>query len=224
MTDTPSDAWRLVKELSVVNAAILIGGGDPEAAAEERPRGFLPAFDALKSAILDSKLGARFAYPAHDARTALAGIGPNRWFLSREVISEIDPEAEQPVPYCYGVRIAYDPDWSATTIERTDLVQWLIENNFDRGFFFQVGEASEDDFMDPRHARFPAELALAVAAWRALNTPKGTGSVKSKIKRWMDENPSEWKGDRPLEDTAKERVATVANWDKKGGAPKSGNG
>ena len=56
-----------------------------------------------------------------------------------------------------------------------------------------------------------------MAAGKSIKT-----GAKVALKNWMSANLSEWKGDTPLSPEAKLRITTVANWKKKGGAPKTG--
>ena len=63
-------------------------------------------------------------------------------------------------------------------------------------------------------SNYPIELNFAIQAWQAVSTSQGKGKPKARIKKWLDENSG-------LSNEAKERIATVANWDKTGGATKT---
>jgi len=66
-------------------------------------------------------------------------------------------------------------------------------------------------------------LALAVAVWRALSQDKKFKSEpKNAISKWIEPNPTEWRGKNKLSESAKERIMTLVNWNQTGGAPKSG--
>ena len=67
---------------------------------------------------------------------------------------------------------------------------------------------------DNSKPNYPVELDFAVKAWQAVSTSEGKGKPKARIKKWLDENTE-------LSNEAKERIATVANWDKTGGATKT---
>ena len=68
---------------------------------------------------------------------------------------------------------------------------------------------------EEKHApNFPPELDFAVQAWRAVFTTEGKAKPKARIREWLDENTT-------LSNAAKERIATVANWDKTGGATRA---
>lgn len=68
---------------------------------------------------------------------------------------------------------------------------------------------------DPSDETYPRELDIAFQAWRyATNNQKSGKSPKHVIMEFMKQfYPKDLSGD------AMERIATVCNWDKKGGAP-----
>lgn len=59
---------------------------------------------------------------------------------------------------------------------------------------------------------YPSELDIAIRAWLAISATGGKGKPKQRIREWLNSNTTE------LSNEAKERISTVANWDKKGGA------
>jgi hypothetical protein len=59
---------------------------------------------------------------------------------------------------------------------------------------------------------YPPELAIAIEAWQAVSANDTKFKPKARIKKWLDDNYPR------LSNEAKERIATVANWDKTGGA------
>ena len=61
---------------------------------------------------------------------------------------------------------------------------------------------------------YPPELDLAMQAWEAVRNDKGKGKPKAKVKAWLDKNTK-------LSNEAKERISTVVNWDKTGGATRT---
>lgn len=66
---------------------------------------------------------------------------------------------------------------------------------------------------------YPPELDIALQAWRAVSATEGKGKPKARIIEWLGANPEVWKeaGRKPSNE-AKQRIATVANWEKEGGA------
>lgn len=75
----------------------------------------------------------------------------------------------------------------------------------------QIMETKIDDVTSQN---YPIELKFAIQAWQAVSTSEGKGKPKARIKKWLNENTE-------LSNEAKERIATVANWDKTGGATKT---
>lgn len=76
-------------------------------------------------------------------------------------------------------------------------------------------------YLDPSHPWSPAELRAAHDAWMAVTTdgnPKSSGTaVRAAIMKFLENHPTH----SALGTAAKERVCTVANWDKKGGAART---
>jgi hypothetical protein len=61
-----------------------------------------------------------------------------------------------------------------------------------------------------------------VKAWTALaSEQKFKSSPKATIESWIDANPDAWLGEGKLSMAAKERIVTLVNWKKTGGAPSS---
>ena len=76
-------------------------------------------------------------------------------------------------------------------------------------------------YLDPTHPLSAAELVAANEAWLAViqdGDPKNSGTaVRAAIMKFLNNHPTH----RSLGSAAKERVCTVANWDKKGGAART---
>lgn len=69
--------------------------------------------------------------------------------------------------------------------------------------------------LDSTSPTYPPELDMAIRAWVAISSTDGKGKPKKRIIDWLKmNNPS-------LSNEAMERIAVVANWDKKGGATAS---
>ncbi len=64
---------------------------------------------------------------------------------------------------------------------------------------------------------YPAELDMAMQAWRAVSKQRDPSmTVKQQLQAWLDQHYPK------VSDEAKERVATICNWAKKGGRPQQG--
>jgi hypothetical protein len=236
--------WRLASELSVVDCAILLTGNSPSVTDTESNGlndyalvkrtsghpGFDGYFEALKAAIRSGQLPARFKYPAqvgpgfaHKAVRDVVvvehgGIAQARRddFLLPLGDSFSDAWADKLV-------IEREPDWERATIDVEALKAWLRARGVRGGFFFTSDTAPTEDFMDSANDSFSAELALAVTVWRAVSKKDiRSKSPKEVIEEWIVRHPEAWIGDGALSNSAIERIATLVNWRKKGGAPTTG--
>lgn len=75
------------------------------------------------------------------------------------------------------------------------------------------GDSVPPEF-DEHSPTYPLELDLALQAWRAVSKRKEKGKPKARLRAWLNANTT-------LSNEAKERIATVANWDKLGGATRT---
>jgi len=118
--------------------------------------------------------------------------------------------------------IEKEPLWDKSMVDVEDLKRWLSSRGHTNNFFFanDADPASlANVFLDRNHPHFSPELALAVYAWQALKGEQELQrSPKQAISDWIDSNPEAWEGDTPLSNKAKERVITMLNWKKEGGA------
>lgn len=201
------DYWRLCDEFTVVQAALLIVGEDPAGTQEwvdqwnpnDRPSGYDAAKAALCHAVLSERLAARI------------------WIEQRQTWDSI---AECMVDY-----EGDEPDWKKTTINLDDLKQWLSSRGLNTGFFFPT-KKDQPDYLDPAHPRFAPKLAASVNAWLAMEdaSAKKGKSPKQALSKWLREHAAEFRlsdeEGKPNE-TGIEECAKVANWQDKGGAPKT---
>lgn len=112
-----------------------------------------------------------------------------------------------------------------TYLSVSSMKSWFQQRGFKPIFFFP-DTAETPDYLNPDHPRYAGKLAAAVNAWVNVTEVPGT-SPKQSLVRWLRENASQY----GLTDTegfpvAKsiEDIATVANWNPKGGAPKTPGG
>ena len=243
--DDPLYFWRLVPELTLVDAAILVAGGDPSVTDKERQglgtRSHLrggqenEAAFQLHSRVHSPEIGrSRKELPAHLRYKGRKGEerepSPEDpyWIVSpNELEAVIDPQRPHLTRISNSgtsIYIESEPDWGASSVDVIELRRWLNSRGHRSGFFFppDTRETTPDSFLEPSHDHFAPELALGVLAWRALESksvfPRGP---KAEIERWIDTNPDAWHGDVDLSVSAKERIVTVVNWRKSGGAPSS---
>jgi hypothetical protein len=195
----PLDYWRLCDELSVVQAALLIIGEDPSGiqnsgshlGPQSRPNGYEAVMAALTNAIKRESLPAR--------------------------IIEFEDEVGQSREV---------PDWHQTTVLVEDLRTWLRSRGITSGFFFPESPAGPE-YLSQLHPNYSPKLAAAVEAWKAVSSSdqlKRGRSVKQAMMVWLRQHANEFgltKEDGSPNERGIKDVAKIANWDTKGGAPKT---
>lgn len=214
------DFWRLCDELSVVQAALLIAGEDPSSIAEyvenwsaqDKPTGYEAAKSALKHAVLSGRINAIIRHASF----------PRGW-EEEPVEGERIIIHEDRRQYIFKA----EPDWHNTTILVDDLKAWLKERGFDSGFFFPTQQQGLPDYLNPHNSYYAPKLAAAIEVWNAISSNetmhKGK-TPKQAMLKWLRENAAHYgltnDDGRPSEQ-AIEEIAKIANWNPKGGAPKT---
>jgi hypothetical protein len=85
------------------------------------------------------------------------------------------------------------------------------------------GTEANATYLDQSHPRYSPKLAAAVRAWLAVDDPKGK-SPKQALESWLTAHASEFaltKEDGTPNTQGIDECAKVANWNPKGGAPKT---
>tara|TARA_B110000503_G_scaffold130261_1_gene203436 strand:+ start:206 stop:820 length:615 start_codon:yes stop_codon:yes gene_type:complete len=198
------DFWRLCDELTIVQAALLIAGEDPakshthieEFHIEKRPDGY----EAAKNAI---------------SRSHLSGDLPGKHFPQYEYDTNGKPSQE----------IENSIDVNRSTVDVEHLKKWLLSRGFSTGFFFP-DPVKDIGYQDPANPRYAPKLDAAVNAWLAVSDPESIAgkSPKQSLMRWLREHAAEFAlcdDDGKPNETGIEECAKVANWQEKGGAPKT---
>jgi hypothetical protein len=197
-TMDPLDYWRLCDELSVVQAALLIVGEDPCGKQEY--------IDGWRSESMPAGYAA--------AKAALVNA------ITRKRLPASIIEAEDNFGNPSG------PDWHQTTVAVEDLRTWLRSRGIKTGFFFPVADA-DPDYLSQLHSSYSPKLAAAIAAWRAVSAHadlRRGRSVKQALVVWLRQHANEFgltKEDGNPNEQGIEDVAKIANWDTRGGAPKT---
>lgn len=212
------DYWRLCEQLSVSQAALLIIGEDPGDTGEDLsewepwrlPKGYRAAISALESAVTTGAIQGT-------VRRRVTQLWLSRPSNEEHAYSDDGrTQATDEVPI----------DWAATRLEVASLKRWLIGKGFTKGFFFPTGVPTAE-YLDKDDPSYAPKLAAAVLAWEALRADpaliKGR-SPKQALIKWLNQHASELEltgeDGRPLT-KAVEYIATVANWNMTGGAPKT---
>ena len=218
------DNWKLCDEFNVIQTAILIIYPEDTTMMQkdvecldpaERPAGFDAVFSALKSAIMCDKLKAcRFSWGTREARINEV-LGPD------EVI-------EAGENFGRDIVINRFPDWKRTTIQREDIMEWLLTKNLRPPFFFEQS-TTKPAYLDPKNQYYSPKLAAAVRAWEAVTSdPKyrdNGKAPKSNIEKWLTSHAKEFglvKEDGEINnDAIKNQISKVSNWKTDGGAPRT---
>jgi hypothetical protein len=201
------DFWNLCDEFAVIQAVLLIIGEDPALMHQNVPQfesskqhnGFDATFSAIKYAINSGQLKARIRMTK----------GHSEFYESPDLDTR-------------------ETDWSLTTIQREDLVKWLLSKNYKPPFFFEQ-TSDIPPYLDPKNENYSPKLAAAVRVWEAVTTdPRYANNgkaPKTNIENWLISHADEFgliKDDGGINnDAIKNQIAKVSNWKTDGGAPKS---
>ena len=218
--DDPIEYWRLVEELTVREAALLVVGCDPSFCndQEAQERGYETMRTAISKALLGNLIQGRVV-PLRGDRSG---------FYSGDHFGEI----LEPVGHRFrDVPEILDPvDPVASTVKVDSLKSWLDDRGLQSDFFLpnrdkDAGDRGPD-CLNKDHPHYAPKLAAAVKVWEALAT--GEVSRKSPKKRSVEKlrgNATKWgltTADGKPNNTAIDEIAKVVNWRPKGGAPKTG--
>lgn len=194
MSTLPIDKWRLSSWLTIDQAAKLVANIDPNTFDDELSQNDKKEIEACRSSLWET------------ARFSEDNAGVKIMYASSYVDNE--KHASE-----------YDSRVSAEWVK-----EQLSSKGITSGFFFPNPSPPSEAFMDPTHERFSPELAFAVIVWRAFESKSvSKKSPKQALTGWMEENLDARLGDKPITPTGIERIAVMLNWEKEGGAPKSGN-
>ncbi|PQV57861.1 hypothetical protein LX70_01670 [Defluviimonas denitrificans] len=196
---------------------------------------FIAVFSAIRNAILEDRIRANITHLARNASYV--------WYGS-DAVPEAPRDDETEVPYTALFRtegmsiktnagnrfweqyskiyIIKEPAWSQTTVMVEDLREWMASRNFLPPFFFP--EVKPQEFMDKEHKRYSAKLAAAVSAWEAIQEAAPNRTVKQTLERWLNANAAAFgliDDDGRPRSTVVESLSEVANWETRGGAPKT---
>jgi len=191
------DFWRLCDEVSVVQAVLLIVGEDPSERQgyieNEQPQSKPTGYDAVRAALVNAIKRKRLPANICEVEDRFGNVGI---------------------------------DWNETTVLVEDLRAWLRSRGVTTGFFFPIAE-EDPDYLSSSHDHFSPKLAAAIKAWLAITSDpelRRGKTVKQAIIIWLRQHANEFgltKEDGNPNEQGIEEVAKIANWDTKGGAPKT---
>lgn len=234
--DSINPLWHLVDPLTVEQAAVLIAGFDPnllhfdhdkkhawfesdgytDTSSSSGTHWVQTALIALTNAINAKSLKAKLRYGTEPRYVAEIDNFSQLDFRGCEDVQEIKDASGE----CYV--ISPNPDWSISMISRSDLISWLESKNFRTGFFF-TAKTDDPDYLNPKHPRYAPKLAAAVQAWKTVTDAAGK-HPKQALAKWLREHAAEFDmtdDEGKPNETGIEEVAKVANWQPKGGTPKT---
>lgn len=197
-----SEYWRLCEEFTLKQAALLIVGFEPASETgglceswqiHERP----PGYEAAKQGLI-------------------AGLQKGTITGKHRGLQDTDINGNQ-IGELQGTT-----DVDATTVERDSLIAWLGNRGIKTGFFFPEGPEMPD-YLNEKDPRYAPKLAAATRAWQAVTDTNGK-HPKQAMMKWLREHASEYgltNDDGIPNETGIEQVASVANWQPGGGAPKT---
>ncbi len=200
--------WHLHDHLTVEQAAALIAGYDPASVencwgdsnfAQNHPKLYIVR-EALVNAIKKGKLKADVVATGHYVHVRYVGNESEGYW---EPVDEIST--------------------SGTLIELEELKRWLTSRGIRSGFFFPDSPGEVPGYLDQKHPRYAPKLAAAIRAWEAVEEPRGR-RPRQALEKWLREHAAEFgltnEDGNPIE-KAIEEMSKVANWEPKGGAPKT---
>lgn len=183
--------WKLVEALTIREAACILSHVDP--APYRYGNRILPSeVDAMEAAIGQAIL--------------LGKLKPFAMWMYCPLTSDVVP-CEEASPHT-------NLDPQRTSVRVAELVEWADARSVPH--CWQSATARKDAGTD--WTAYPPELRAAIEAFNAVhgNLRATAGkSPKKALEEWLTGNKPE------LSAGARERIATVANWQREGGAPKT---
>ncbi|WP_319549129.1 hypothetical protein [Desulfogranum marinum] len=196
--------WRLNDEFTVVQAALLIIGVDPDEYEDvlsleqrHRPAGFNAVLTALTADIEQGDFEGTFV------------------LMPKDVINHAD-----------GVTITQCMNPRTSKIHVSSIKKWLKIKNLSSEIFLSNAN-NQPDYLNTEHPHYSPKLAAAIYAWESVSSDASLlrgKTVKQALTDWLEENAARFgllKGDREINKQGVEETAKIANWVTKGGVPKT---
>jgi len=193
--------WHLTEAVSLQEAAALIAGYDPHQLAltvgetdvhPTYPK-YYPVIRALRQAVASGALKAK-----------------------EEWVYEIDEITEQ--EHATVLKVA------ETIVNIEDLKKWLSDKGVQVNFFFP---SAKPNYLDERHKHYSPKLAAAINVWESVTSDASLmhgATAKQAMMKWLRRHADQYgltKDDGNPNEQGIEEIAKIANWDSKGGAPKT---
>lgn len=139
--------------------------------------------------------------------------GPPEWMRS-VFIRARDKETHD---WVFAGGDCYELTGEAHSARRKALRRQLDLPDFEGAAPAVVQEVATAPYLQSGHPRYAAKLAAAVRAWEAVVEPAPGTTIKQSLERWLAENAERF----ALSGNAIVECSAVANWNQRGGAPKT---
>ncbi|WP_208440017.1 hypothetical protein [Bartonella raoultii] len=200
--------WRLLEKLTIVQAALLIADFNParcKVIDSNKPENS-DIYEDLRPVLTEKAVNFRGAYNA---------------------IVQAGKEGQLKVEWLYDAFGVIDVGFSSVLVE--DLKEWLLSRGQRPAFFFPKNDSGDIQdqkyaFQNPNHPRYAPKLAAIVAAWEMVSEAAPGKTVKGTLMKWLREHAVQYKlvdDDNLPREKLIEELAAVANWETRGGAPKT---
>ena len=214
------DYWRLCDELSIMQAAHLIIGVSPTIQDELYALGADFVGESAANYRRDCE-----AVTTALKNAAMSGSLPCRNLEIKRELVDVHDNLDGTEDVHVGDTGSVDAD--DTTILVSDLRNWLQQRGKKPDFFFpDDDQLRRPDYLDPSHPRYAPKLAAAINAWIATNNESllAGKTPKKALEKWLREHAAEFNlsdDEGKPNELGIEECAKVANWQSKGGAPKT---
>lgn len=227
--------WKLSEDYSVLDAAALIAGYEPteidrcsnDTYFDTNFPSYSVTLKAITQAIINLRLKAQIRHSVFEQGYALRIVG-DEYKVFGDVLKKNEALGTKDLyvkPNGEAFFVLPSPDWALTSVTKEDLVNWLSSRGIKSGFFFD-SSVDAPNYLDKNHPRYAPKLAASVHAWLAMENSEliVRKSAKQALAKWLRENSARFRlsdeegipNEKGIEECAK-----VANWDDKGGAPKT---
>ncbi|WP_273789555.1 hypothetical protein [Bartonella sp. ML70XJBT] len=207
--DKGLELWRLLKKLTISQAALLIAGLNPGKCR------FVNKIEPEKGDI-------------YEGNVLLSLENTANFRAVYHAIVQAGKDHRLTIEWSYyNFQDFIDADSSHVPVE--DLKEWLLSYGQRPAFFFPKNDSGDIQdqkyaFQDPNHPRYAPKLAAVVAAWEVVHKAAPSKTVKGTLMKWLREHAIQYKlvdDDNLPREKLIEELASVANWETRGGVPKT---
>ena len=229
------DLWRLTPHYTIVEAAALIIGADPECVYliddyedtrdfyvnGEHSNKFHPVYTAIKRSLINKSLNCA---NTDTLMEALEHMRP-----PQQQLAQGEPQPERIKLVMKLESLTPSVCQSQAILSASEIKTWLKKEGFTTGFFFPNANVNNvPDYLNKDHPCFTPKLYAAIRVWEGVALDGDNyGKPKQRMTKWLEaraadlglihevSGPSYEKGD--LKSTAIEQICSVANWNQDGG-------